>query len=133
MRLKLSTSRIVIPHRRYPLVHTASLRYVGVGMPSKAEKNAAAAAAAAAEAVIGRDEGDPPAQNDIDNAAKIVAADRYGAAAGEGALRVADCNPVRTWAYLLGALPKVRRTCVYAGMWRYRGRVVRIHIRRSRV
>ena len=31
-----------------------------------------------------------------------------GVTRGRNVLEVADCNPVRAWAYLLGALPKVR-------------------------
>ena len=31
----------------------------------------------------------------------------FGAILGDSALRVADCCPVRAWAFLLGALPKV--------------------------
>lgn len=88
-----------------------SRRYVGVGMPSKAEERSTAAQAQAlgeTDAVGGQ----------------VIRGDRFGAVMGESFLRVADCSPVRAWAYLLGALPKVcvmREDCrVWASQyWRW--------------
>lgn len=86
-----------------------------MGEPSKAEDAAIAASEAAmAEAEAGAAAGGAGAGGALGAvvAAGVGdAADRFGAAAGEKALRVADCCPVRAWSYLLGALPKVR-VCV---------------------
>lgn len=68
-------------------------------MPSKEESAAAAA-----------ETGDNVG-SDLDGG-QLVPGERFGAAAGESFLRVADCSPVRAWAYLLGALPKVREVAL---------------------
>lgn len=99
-------------------------RYVGVGVPSKEETAAAAAsqaamaeaeAAAAGAADAGAGAAGAVAAAGAAAAVAAVAAaglggdaaDRFGAAAGEKTLRTSDCDPVRAWAFLLGALPKV--------------------------
>ncbi|CAM9770550.1 unnamed protein product [Scytosiphon promiscuus] len=100
--------------------------YVGVGMPSKVEDAAASAASAAAlaeveepehaAAVAAEDEGAPAmgAAGGVGKGA-VTTADRFGAAAGEKALRVADCCPVRAWSFLLGALPKIEEVIIVEG------------------
>lgn len=72
---------------------------------AKAEAEAAAGGAAAA-AVVAAEGGAAGATGAVATAGGD-AADRFGAAAGEKTLRVADCCPVRAWSFLLGALPKV--------------------------
>lgn len=87
-----------------------------MGAPSKEETEAAATsqavlADAEAAAAAAADGGAAGAMAVADAAAAAAAAgdaaDRFGAAAGEKTLRIADCCPVRAWAFLLGALPKV--------------------------
>lgn len=93
-----------------------------MGEPSKEEHAAVAASHAAiaeAEAVAAAADGAAGGAVAVAGAAVVAvaagvgdAADRFGAAAGEKTLRIADCCPVRSWAFLLGALPKVRYCCV---------------------
>eukprot|EP00752_Nemacystus_decipiens_P013887 g12327.t1 len=96
--------------------------YVGVGEPSKEETAAAAAqqlAIAEAEAAAAAADGPAAAAGAMMRAAAAAgagdAADRFGAAAGERALRIADCCPVRAWAFLLGALPKIEEVIIVEG------------------
>lgn len=92
----MHNERGILPNKNdHHLTHN---RYVGVGMPSKEEEKAVAASSSTAS----------PGGAGNGGGGNIGAGDRFGAPAGERSLRVADCSPVRAWAYLLGALPKVR-------------------------
>lgn len=80
-----------------PRAAVAMGRYVGVGLPSKAD-----GASLGTSATGGAD-------GEAGGSENASAMSSFGVAAGERVLQTADCSPVRAWAYLIGALPNVSR------------------------